>query len=630
MDSELLRLKERVEIALEIGESYYREFKTALAIEVEGVGENRVKKPKPRDIKEVCQDVAKTLVAFANADGGELFVGVEDDNSVTGLPYPDEKNNILLKAPGTHVHPDTPLPIKRATLIHYEGLKVAYFSVEKGSKYVHLTAKGECFQRKDRESVPTASEHIRFLREEEVSREYDRQFVDLAYISDLDLQLVSTVAQHVSKTMSPEKFLQYLELAEFDGDRLRLRRAALLLFAKNPLKWHPRCQVRILRVKGTEEKTGVDFNVEEIAEVSGNIFTLIEASWETLRPNLTETRFSKDALFKTQIIYPELACKEALINAITHRDYSIEGRGIEIRVFDDRLEVLSPGKLLSSITIKDLQELKGVHQTRNTYIGRVLREFGYIRELGEGIRRIYDLMKSNELIPPKIESPNKSFIVSLFYKHIYSKEEKLWLDHFEKLNLSREQKTVVRLGLDGQLISPKQIWESVGIVDTEYYRQLIESLAKLNILITEIPRIKAQTIAQKKSISVKDVPRFKIMAPTEPRPATTPPKVKPSGGTPVKPSAIQPDRAPTDPSDYAKIYVGNLDYSVTEQQLRAFFAAFGEVSDAHIPIDFHTKTSRGFGFVEFEQDAVAKKILADKQPKYLAGRRLYIQGYKKQ
>lgn len=630
MDSELLRLKERVEIALEIGESYYREFKTALAIEVEGVGENRVKKPKPRDIKEVCQDVAKTLVAFANADGGELFVGVEDDNSVTGLPYPDEKNNILLKAPGTHVHPDAPLPIKRATLIHYEGLKVAYFSVEKGSKYVHLTAKGECFQRKDRESVPTASEHIRFLREEEVSREYDRQFVDLAYISDLDLQLVSTVAQHISKTMSPEKFLQYLELAEFDGDRLRLRRAALLLFAKNPLKWHPRCQVRILRVKGTEEKTGVDFNVEEIAEVSGNIFTLIEASWETLRPNLTETRFSKDALFKTQIIYPELACKEALINAITHRDYSIEGRGIEIRVFDDRLEVLSPGKLLSSITIKDLQELKGVHQTRNTYIGRVLREFGYIRELGEGIRRIYDLMKSNELIPPKIESPNKSFIVSLFYKHIYSKEEKLWLDHFEKLNLSREQKTVVRLGLDGQLISPKQIWESVGIVDTEYYRQLIESLAKLNILITEIPRIKAQTIAQKKSISVKDVPRFKIMVPTEPRLATAPPKVKPSGGTPVKPSAIQPDRAPTDPSDYAKIYVGNLDYSVTEQQLRAFFAAFGEVSDAHIPIDFHTKTSRGFGFVEFEQDAVAKKILADKQPKYLAGRRLYIQGYKKQ
>jgi ATP-dependent DNA helicase RecG len=77
--------------------------------------------------------------------------------------------------------------LKEQPLLIMGGVKVAYFSVEKGSKYVHLTSKGECFQRKDRESVPTASEHIRFLREEEVSREYDRQFVDLAYISDLDL-----------------------------------------------------------------------------------------------------------------------------------------------------------------------------------------------------------------------------------------------------------------------------------------------------------------------------------------------------------------------------------------------------------------------------------------------------------
>ncbi|MFM9947806.1 MAG: ATP-binding protein [Saprospiraceae bacterium] len=627
MDSELLRLKERVEIALEIGESYYREFKTAFQTEVENIGENRVKKQKPRDVKEVCHDIAKTLVAFANADGGELFVGVEDDNRVTGLQYNDEKNenDIILKAPSTHVHQDTPLPIKRATLINYDGLKVAYFSVEKGSKYVHLTSKGECFQRKDRESVPTASEHIRFLREEEVSREYDRQFVDLAYISDLDLHLVSDVAQHVSKSMSPEKFLQYLELAEFDGDRLRLRRAALLLFSKNPLKWHPRCQVRILRIKGVEEKTGENFNVEEIAEVSGNIFSLIEASWDRLRPNLTETRFSKDALFKTQIIYPELACKEALINAITHRDYSIEGRGIEIRIFDDRLEILSPGKLLSSITIKDLQELKGVHQTRNTYVGRVLREFGYIRELGEGIRRMYELMKSNELIAPKIESPNKSFIVTLFYKHIYSKEEKLWLDNFENLNLSREQKTVVRLGLDGKLISPKQIWESVGIVDTEYYRQLVESLAKIGILTTETSKAKAQSIARNKKISVKDVPRFKIILPQEIKTKIQSSKLMPAHRL----SDAKKNIDIVDTSDYSKIFVGNLAYSVTESELIEFFAKYGEVSDASIARDYNTKLSKGFGFVEFELDTVVKKLLADEQPKLLAGRRLFIQEYKK-
>ena len=602
MDSKLLRLKERVEIALEIGESYYREFKTAM----EGLPGKKM----PREIRDVCYDIAKTLVAFANADGGELFVGIEDDNTVTGLPYKDEKISMILNAPVSHVHRDTPLPLKRATIIHFEDWKVAYFSVEKGAKYVHLTSKGECFQRKDRESVPTASEHIRFAREEEISREYDRQFVDMTSVSDLDTQLVSVVAHEIFPNMSPEKFLQYLELAEFDGDRLRLRRAALLLFAKNVLKWHPRCQVRILRVKGTEEKTGEHFNVEEIAETGGNIFGLIESSWDQLRPHLAETRFSKDALFKTQIIYPELACKEALINAITHRDYSIEGRGIEVRIFDDRLEVLSPGKLLSSITIKDLEELKGVHQTRNTYIGRVLREFGYIRELGEGIRRMYELMKSNELVPPKIESPNKSFIVTLFYRFIYTQEEKGWLDHFSEFNLSREQKTVVRLGIDGRLISPKQIWDSVGIVDTEYYRQLIEGLQKMGILITEVPRNKATAMAKGKGVSAKSIPRFKIILP---------------GLSSMPTKAIQVER---DESEYARIYVGNLDNTVGEGDLIAFFAQYGEVSDVVIPRDRYSGRSRGFGFVEFESGDYAKKILADQAPKYLAGRRLHIRQYK--
>jgi ATP-dependent DNA helicase RecG len=241
---------------------------------------------------------------------------------------------------------------------------------------------------------------------------------------------------------------------------------------------------------------------------------------------------------------------------------------------------------------------------------------------------MYELMKSNELVAPQIESPNKSFIVTLFYKHIYTKEEKLWLDNFENLNLSREQKTVVRLGLDGKLISPKQIWDSVGIVDTEYYRQLIESLAKIGILSTEIPRNKAQSIARHQKKSAKDVPRFKIVLPQDIRSKTRSSNLEATGKLSQK-SNVQFDTAPADYSDYAKIYVGNLDYSVTEIQLLEFFSKFGEVSDAVVAFDRYTKQPRGFGFVEFESDADAKKVLADKQPKILAGRRLFIQEYKK-
>lgn len=74
-----------------------------------------------------------------------------------------------------------------------------------------------------------------------------------------------------------------------------------------------------------------------------------------------------------------MACKEALINAIAHRDYSIEGRGIEVYVYDDRLEIKSPGMLLSTIKIDDLEKCIGIHQSRNSYIAKVLKEVGYMR-----------------------------------------------------------------------------------------------------------------------------------------------------------------------------------------------------------------------------------------------------------
>ncbi|MEM9887115.1 MAG: ATP-binding protein [Bacteroidota bacterium] len=484
--------------------------------------------------------------------------------------------------------------------------------MDKGAKFIHQTSRGECFKREDRDSVPTAADTIRFARDEASSRQYDRQFEDLAIVTDLDLDLVKFVAEECTKikNISPEKFLQYVELAEFDGDRLRLRKAALLLFAKKPNKWHPRSRVRILRVNGTEEKSVPEYNVTEVADISGNIFQLAEESWEALRPALSETRYSKDGLFKTQVIYPEPACREALINAITHRDYSLEGRGIEIRIFTDRLEVLSPGKLLSKLTIEDLKELRGAHETRNTYVARVLREFGYIRELGEGIRRMFELMKSNELVEPEISSPNKSFIVTLFYKFIYTKEERLWLDLFSNFNLSREQKTVVKLGINGRLVSPKEIFDSVGIVDTDKYRELVESLDEIGILQRAVSSAQAQNLAKKKRASKKSIGRYKIILPNSSRSEAR--------------SAQE-----IDYSDYAKVFVGGLDWNAEEDDIDQALSKYGEISEIIIPKNRFTGKSRGFAFVEFERTESAKKAIESEDNTFIKERKIYIQEFKK-
>jgi ATP-dependent DNA helicase RecG len=606
--NQLLRPKDRIDIALQLGESHFREFKSAL----EGVSGAK----KARDFKTICVDIAQTLVAFANADGGELLVGVEDDGEVTGVGHlKDEVVAALLSAPKTHLHKDTPLPVPHVAKVEHSGKLIVYFSIPKGTEYIYLTADGRCLQRKDRESVPMATEAITFSRAEITSREYDRQFVENAGIADLDSSLIMAVSEHVSKGISIEKCLQHLELVEFDGLRFRVRRAALLLFAREPHRWHPRLQVRVLKINGTEIKTGEQYNVIADQETTDNILNLLETSWDLVRPHLTETRFSRDALFRSQIMYPELACREALVNSIAHRDYSIEGRGIEVRVYTDRLEIVSPGGLVSAIRLADLRELKGVHQSRNSLISRVLREAGYMRELGEGIRRMFELMKSNDLTPPEINADNNVFSVTLHHKFVYTPEQRLWLEGFGGFNLSREQKTIVLLGYNNHIISPREIWDAVGIVDTEYYRQLIVSLQELGILESAINKANAQAIARKRKTAVKNVPRFAIKLPRT-SPTDTAGR-RASFATEQR--SIEPDTG-----DYTRLFIGNVPSDTEQSELSEALGQFGSVEDVIIPIDPTTQRQRGFAFVEFESAADAEKALNMSGPVILRGRRLYL------
>jgi ATP-dependent DNA helicase RecG len=318
MELQMLRLEERIKTRIELGESHFREFKSAFQRDVQGHS-------KPRDLKDMCKDVGEALVAFANADGGELLIGIEDDGQVTGIPHKQELIDAMKRAVITHVHNGTPLTSPIVRQVNYEDKEILYFCVSKSTVHVHLTSDGRCLQRFDKLNRPVPTEQIQYERREQRSREYDRSFVDGAGMKDLDLGLMDSVAQQVAQGYSPEKLLQFLDLAEYGPEGLRLRKAALLLFAKDVSRWHPRCEVRILRVHGTELKVGTEYNVVQDDLVGGNIVSILESAWEVLRPHLARTHFQSDALFREIIMYPEIACREALVNAVAHRDYSIEG-----------------------------------------------------------------------------------------------------------------------------------------------------------------------------------------------------------------------------------------------------------------------------------------------------------------
>jgi ATP-dependent DNA helicase RecG len=401
---DILLLADKVRNTLILGESHFREFKSA----VEGRPGNK----KPRLTKSICADIGEALVSFSNADGGAVLIGVEDDGTITGIPHKEAEIQTMLHAINSHVYKDQQLPLNNASKLVLEDKIILYFSVNKGTTMIYQLPDGRCVRRKDRSTMPASIDQIQFERQEIKAREYDSQFVDGAIVTDLDLRLLQGIADQYIKGLSIERYLQQIGLAEYAQNGLRLKKAALLLFATDIDRWHPRSQVRILKIKGNKLEAGEKYNVISDDIVKGNIFELILKSWEHLRSYLAyKTEFGTNSKFEQKYIFPEDAVREVILNAIAHRDYSI-ANAIEIYIFNDRMEIKSPGALLSTLTIKNLYELEGSHESRNSLIASVLRENKLMREIGEGMKRIFSLMQEQKLEKPELYSNGLWFRVT--------------------------------------------------------------------------------------------------------------------------------------------------------------------------------------------------------------------------
>jgi len=409
---EALLIRERALNTITLGESHFREFKTAW--------EGKPNRKKPRLTKKICKDIGEALVSFANAGGGEILIGVEDDGVVTGIPHREEDIHAMLAATKTHVCHGQDLPMIASTKLILNGLPVLYFSVSKGTSQIYQLPDGRCVRRKDKSTIPASVNQIQFEKQEVKSREYDSLFADGALVTDLDLRILQSAADAYIKGLSIELYLQQTGLAVYGTNGLRVKRAALLLFGKSNeiSRWHSRCQIRFITVQGDKLESGEKYNVISDESVQGNIFDLSLKFWENLRPYIAyKTEFGSNAKFQQKYIYPEEVCKEAILNAIAHRDYSIQN-GIEIYLFNDRMEIKSPGALLSALSMNSLYRLEGAHESRNPLIAKVLRENNLMRELGEGMKRIFDLMSENELERPILYSNGLWFSVILNHKTV--------------------------------------------------------------------------------------------------------------------------------------------------------------------------------------------------------------------
>jgi ATP-dependent DNA helicase RecG len=431
---------------------------------------------KRRPARDVARDIAETLAAMANADGGTVVVGMEDDGTPTGVEYPPDRLDLLLGAPQRLVTP--PLKVHHQW-VSISGAEVLMLEVD-WSPEVHQLSDGRYVLRLGDKNMPFPASDIVAMKEGKRRRITESRLVYEASLQDLDLALLDELRQKSGLDLCAEELLRRYRLVESRNGHVVLSLAALLLFAKEPLRWHPACYVDFVKWEGKERRFGAELNVVKRERIEAPLPRLIQQTFGTIQPHIRERQRLIDLFFEERFEYPTFAWQEAIINAVAHRDWVLEGTPIEVWIFDDRLEVRSPGALVEPVTIERLQRRERVHASRNPRIVRVLTELGYMRELGEGVPRMFEVMEREGLGAPEFRlEAGAIFTVVLRNTPVYSQETVRWLSQFDGLGLSVNQKRLLAYAFaHGNRFTSRDYQKLAGVSIYEASRDIRELIRK--------------------------------------------------------------------------------------------------------------------------------------------------------
>jgi ATP-dependent DNA helicase RecG len=398
---------------------------------------------KQRKAADIARDVAETLAAMANADGGELVIGMEDDGALSGIPHAQDKLRLLLGVPKDRNYVNPALPCRSREIDAPDGNTLLHFEVD-WSPDVHLLADSRCLLRVDDTNSPFASDKVAALKAAKAQGLLERSFPPGARLDDLNLELVASELGEVWPGLSPEDALRRYGLIAGRNGHSVPTLAALLLFGREPKRWHPRCGLDFIRWEGTASKTGAELNIAKRFRIEEPLAMLIRKAREAIQPFIRERQQLHDLFFVEKLEYPTFAWQEAIVNAVAHRDYSLQGAPIEVWMYDDRMEIRSPGLPPAPVTIEALNRRKRVHFSRNPMLVRVLSDLQYMRDVGEGVPRIFDEMDRAGCYPPRFEMVGGFvFQVTLRNEPIYDRKTLEWLKQFAEVDLSGDQKRML-------------------------------------------------------------------------------------------------------------------------------------------------------------------------------------------
>ena len=338
-------------------------------------------------------EIYKEVIAFANTDGGEIYIGIDNNGNAIGIDNADEDFTRITNGIRDAIMPDVTMFVKYTI----QENRVVRITVGEGScKPYYLKSKGPkpsgVFVRQGTSSVSASSEQIRTMIKESDGDTFESM---RSMKQDLSFNSVKEAFRRYNVEFSKAKYRALGITAQADG-----------LYSNLALIISDQCEHTIkVAVFADEENT----KFRDSKEFGGSIFEQLDSTFSYLTLcNKTAATFKGLERIET-VDYPEEALREALLNALVHRDYSFSG-SIIINVNDKEMEFISIGGLLPGLSPDDIRT--GISQPRNKNLADIFHRLHLIESYGTGIRKIYNLY-SNCSEQPRIEVTTNTFKIVL-------------------------------------------------------------------------------------------------------------------------------------------------------------------------------------------------------------------------
>ena len=355
--------------------------------------------------------------------------------------------------------PTVPHKVRRVGCRNARGNRDHLLVVEVGvSEQVHVNRKDEIYLRVGDENRRLNYSQWQELLYDKGQASYEVTPVVGARVDDLNHSILGSYANALEHP-DAERLLDARGLLTRSGE---LTVAAVLLFGTNPQRWLPEASVRVLRFGGTERGTGARQQLLSDVRIEGPIPLLLGEARQVISDTLPARRalVGGDRFERIPLI-PTAAWLEGLVNAVIHRSYSIGGDHIRVEIFDDRIEIESPGRFPGVVDMRDPLQISRF--ARNPRVARVCADLRLAQELGEGIRRIFEEMRLAGLTDPGYSQTAGSVRLTL---------SSVVVDRALEERLPRAARGVLRLIREAGRLSTGEAVEAIGSSRPVVLRQL--------------------------------------------------------------------------------------------------------------------------------------------------------------